>query len=80
MKTQSLDSPGLTAAQVINQLGGTDWCMARYGVGESAVSNWRKRGFPERLHLQIQRDCQAGGIDYDPTRAPARRFGRQAAA
>lgn len=52
---------------VIDALGGNKEVAALFGVGSSAVSNWRSAGrFPERLHLRVYRICQERGIEYDP--------------
>ncbi len=54
-------------AQVIDALGGVDKVAERYGVGATAVYNWKAWDrFPPRLHLEIFLDCQRQGIEYDP--------------
>ena len=43
---------------IINALGGTGNLASLLGVKPSAVSNYRKKGFPARLHLKIISLCE----------------------
>lgn len=52
---------------VIEALGGSRGVAERFGVGTTAVSNWRVAGvFPERLHLRVFNACRDLGINYIP--------------
>ena len=57
----------MSAADMINGLGGTLATARIFRVGESAVSNWRRRGFPKSRELEGRRWCRKFGIAYDPT-------------
>jgi len=58
-----MKSPRLTVGDVIDRLGGNRSVAAKYGVGPTAVCNWRTWGrFPPRLHYRISQDCRAAGI------------------
>ena len=47
---------------IINALGGTGNLANLLGVKPSAVSNYRKKGFPARLHLKIISLCEEYSI------------------
>lgn len=51
---------------VIQLLGGTVEAARIFGVEPSAVSNWRKRGFPERMHYRLSRALKARNVEIDP--------------
>ncbi|CAI8417070.1 MAG: ATP phosphoribosyltransferase regulatory subunit [Rhodobiaceae bacterium UBA7378] len=61
--------PGPTAATlnsasaVIDALGGTQAVAELLQVGASAVSNYRKNGFPARAHYTLSRACIARGLN-----------------
>lgn len=55
-----------TASQLIDLWGGTTKVSERFGVLPSAVSNWRKSGFPPRLHYRIAKDAEAAKIVLAP--------------
>ena len=55
-----------TAAQIIDALGGTKKVAAFLGVGPSAVSNYRKQGFPERAYYKLARLCDERGLNVSP--------------
>lgn len=69
-----------TAAEVIDALGGTGAFAALLDVGASAVSNYRKNGFPARLHVRLAQLCSReglvvnnalfGGLSAAPAKAP----------
>lgn len=60
----------MQVSEVIDALGGNKAVAEMFGVGVSAVSNWRSwNKFPPRLHLRVLRECEARGLDFDP--APA---------
>ena len=50
---------------IINALGGTGNLANLLGVKPSAVSNYRKKGFPARLHLKIISLCEEYSIPID---------------
>ena len=50
---------------IINALGGTGNLASLLGVKPSAVSNYRKKGFPARLHLKIISLCEEYSIPID---------------
>lgn len=66
-----MNSPApLTVREVVKELGGHDAVKDLFGVSHiSAVSNWiAANRFPDRLHLRVERECKAKGIDYDPAK------------
>lgn len=52
-----------TAAEVIDALGGTQAVAALLGVGASAVSNYRRLGFPARAHYRLANACAQNGLN-----------------
>ena len=76
-KSENLQS----AADVIDALGGTGAFAALLDVGASAVSNYRKNGFPARLHVRLAQLCKReglqvneavfGGLSAAPAKTPA---------
>ena len=48
--------------KIIDLLGGTSILAKLLGVNLSAVSNYRKKGFPARLHYKIASLCNERGI------------------
>ena len=60
-----------TASDVIDALGGTSATAELFQVSSSAVSNWRKEGFPRALHLRLYRTCERRGIKVDPAVFPS---------
>ena len=52
-----------SAAAVIDALGGTKAVAELLDVGQSAVSNYRKLGFPARAHFALSKICAARGLD-----------------
>lgn len=56
-------NPHETPSTLIDKLGGNQAVAAICDVGVSAVSNYRRDGFPERVHLKIFLACQAKGIE-----------------
>lgn len=61
-----------TVDDVIQALGGVDPVARRFGVGDTAVHNWRAwNRFPPRIHLDLYLWCKELGIDYDPREAAA---------
>lgn len=58
----------MNVSQVIDLLGGNKPVAELFGVGTSAVSNWRKfNRFPERLHYRLARETERRGINVDPS-------------
>lgn len=51
-----------TASEAIDELGGTTKVATLCGVLPSAVSNWRRTGFPPRLHYRLARILEARGV------------------
>ncbi len=51
-----------TVTQIIDALGGTKALAEKLGVGASAVSNYRKTGFPPRIHYQLAQICKQQNI------------------
>ena len=56
-----------TADGLIDRFGGTTKTSVIFGVLPSAVSNWRKTGFPARLHYRASKEADARGIPYAET-------------
>lgn len=57
----------MTLNQFIDALGGTNSAATLFGVGPSAVSNWRAAGrLPDRLHLKALRVAEDRQLDFDP--------------
>ena len=52
-------------SKIIDLLGGTSILAKLLGVNLSAVSNYRKKGFPARLHYKIASLCNERGISID---------------
>lgn len=52
-----------TASDVIDALGGTQAVADLLAVGASAISNYRRQGFPARVHFKLARICQQRGLD-----------------
>ena len=50
---------------IIDALGGTSKLANLLGVNPSAVSNYRQKGFPARLHLKIIALCEEFSIPID---------------
>ena len=46
----------------IDALGGTTRTSKLFAVLPSAVSNWRKSGFPPRLHRRVERELAQRGL------------------
>jgi len=69
----SRKTPISTASDLIDCLGGTAVVSRRFGVGMSAVSNWRTLGIPERLHYRFAKAADAAGLklsrDFFPSEA-----------
>ena len=64
-------------AEIINALGGTKKVAEMLGVGASAISNYRRDGFPAAKHYALAKACEASGLAIDdrvfgglPTAAP----------
>ncbi|MGI9392015.1 MAG: ATP phosphoribosyltransferase regulatory subunit [Parvibaculales bacterium] len=51
-----------TSSEVIDALGGTQKVAEMLGVGSSAVSNYRKLGFPRRTHYTLAKACQIASL------------------
>lgn len=52
---------------LIDALGGTNAVAALFGVGASAVSQWRRdRGFPGWTHMRLAEICRERGIAFEP--------------
>ncbi len=51
-----------TSSEVIDALGGTAALTSLLGVGASAISNYRKNGFPARAALILARQCEQRGL------------------
>lgn len=56
----------LTPSSLIDRLGGNKVVADLCGVGASAVSNYRRDGFPERVQLKIFKACQDAEIKLPP--------------
>ena len=52
-----------TATDVIDALGGTQAVARLLNVGASAVSNYRRLGFPARAHYKLSQACAQKGLD-----------------
>ncbi len=55
-----------TEADIIDALGGTNQLAMQLNVGASAVSNWRKNGFPQSKYLQLINLCHRRGLAFQP--------------
>jgi hypothetical protein len=77
-----MTTPLTTAGEVIDALGGTSAVAEIFDVWPSAVSNWRKLGFPAWTHSRITRVCGERGIEIavELTTAPNPRAARSGAA
>ena len=59
----------LTVGGFIDELGGNQATALIFGVGASAVSNWRAaNALPARLHLRALRIAQERALAFDPER------------
>ena len=61
-KPQTDCRPLSSAAAVIDALGGTKAVAELLDVGQSAVSNYRKLGFPARAHFALSKICAERGL------------------
>ena len=52
-----------TATDVIDALGGTQAVARLLNVGASAVSNYRRLGFPARAYYKLSLACAQKGLD-----------------
>lgn len=56
----------MTVDDVIDALGGTLAVAELFGVGRTAVVNWRTFGkFPARLHYRLAKVCAERGVALD---------------
>ena len=54
----------MNISHIVDAFGGTCAMAMAFGVGPSAVSNWKRIGrFPARLHYRIAKVAKARGID-----------------
>ena len=56
----------LSSSEVIDALGGTMKAAGIFGVRSSAISNWRKRGFPGHVEARVWHECKRRRINYAP--------------
>ena len=56
-----------TSSEVIDALGGTQTVSALLNVGASAISNYRKKGFPARAAFILARQCESRALSVSPT-------------
>ena len=67
-------------AEIIDALGGTKKVAEMLGVGASAISNYRRDGFPAAKHYALAKACEASGLAIDegvfggPSAAAPRHF------
>ncbi|MEC8545788.1 MAG: ATP phosphoribosyltransferase regulatory subunit, partial [Pseudomonadota bacterium] len=67
-------------AEIIDALGGTKKVAKMLGVGASAISNYRRDGFPAAKHYALAKACEASGLAIDdrvfggPSAAAPRHF------
>ena len=67
-------------AEIIDALGGTKKVAEMLGVGASAISNYRRDGFPAAKHYALAKACEASGLAIDdrvfggPSTAAPRHF------
>lgn len=54
-----------TTSDIIDALGGTQALAKMLGVGASAISNYRKNGFPAAKHYALAKACEAQGLHVD---------------
>jgi hypothetical protein len=59
-----------TAADVIQALGGNRAVAVLCGVGYSAVSNYKRAGFPPRVHHILYLACREAGVRTGPNVFP----------
>ena len=52
-------------AEIIDALGGTKKVAEMLGVGASAISNYRRDGFPAAKHYALAKACEASGLVID---------------
>lgn len=52
--------------RVYRVLGGRPAVGQIFQVGASSLSNWKRDGFPERIHYRIVRELRERGYDIDP--------------
>ena len=67
-----------TPEEVIDALGGNQPVAELFGVGSSAVSNYKKTGFPAWLLLRLASECEARGLSLNPSLLEARKPARRA--
>ena len=66
--------------EIIDALGGTKKVAKMLGVGASAISNYRRDGFPAAKHYALAKACEASGLAIDdrvfggPSAAAPRHF------
>jgi hypothetical protein len=59
--------PRMTVTEFIAALGGNSSAAAAFGVGASAVCNWKATNrMPARLHLKALRLAAERGLSFDP--------------
>lgn len=56
-----------TSSQVIDALGGTQTVAKLLNVGPSAISNYRKKGFPARAAFILARQCEIQALKVSPS-------------
>ena len=54
-----------SSAEIIDALGGTKKVAKMLGVGASAISNYRRDGFPAAKHYALAKACEASGLAID---------------
>ncbi|MEC8578306.1 MAG: ATP phosphoribosyltransferase regulatory subunit [Pseudomonadota bacterium] len=54
-----------SSAEIIDALGGTKKVAEMLGVGASAISNYRRDGFPAAKHYALAKACEASGLAID---------------
>ena len=52
-------------AEIIDALGGTKKVAEMLGVGASAISNYRRDGFPAAKYYAVAKACEASGLSID---------------
>lgn len=57
----------MTVHEFIEKLGGNNAAADMFGVGRTAVCNWKTWGkLPKRLHLRAFKLARERGLDFDP--------------
>lgn len=57
----------MTVSEFIAAIGGNSSAAAAFGVGASAVCNWKAANrMPDRLHLKALRLAAEKGLSFDP--------------